>query len=56
MTAVWMMLAVLIALSRVASIVMLGRLATNPDRYTWVQGLLIVTLAVMSFLPVGFGR
>jgi uncharacterized membrane protein len=56
MTAVYMMLAVLIALSRVASIVMLGRLAAQPDRYTWVQGLLIVTLAVMSFLPISVGR
>lgn len=49
-----MMLAVLMALGRVASIIMLGRLAAYPSRYTWVQGIVIVILAMLMFLPVAF--
>jgi hypothetical protein len=49
-----MMFAVLMSLARVACIIMLGRLAASPDRYTWVQGIVIVILAVVVFLPVVF--
>lgn len=50
------MFAIMLAVARVGVIVLLARLVYAPEKYTWVQALVIVLLAVVCFAPISVGQ